>query len=85
MVALVSLVSGYGVYLGRFPRWNSWDVIAHPMLLIGDAFFRLTHPFAYPNLLLTTVLFTCFVFGAYVVFRLLIWVFMRYESRRGSA
>ena len=29
------LLSGYGVYLGRVHRWNSWDVIAHPRGLLG--------------------------------------------------
>ena len=70
----VSLVSGYGVYLGRFPRWNSWDVITHPLRLFQDASFRLAHPLGYPNLLLTTVLFAGFVFSAYLVFRGLIWL-----------
>ena len=29
MLALSSL----GVYMGRFLRWNSWDVLRHPFLL----------------------------------------------------
>ena len=81
MVAGVSLVSGYGVYLGRFPRWNSWDVVAHPLLLLQDASFRLAHPFDYPNLLLTTVVFALFVFGTYIFFRVLIWILVRYTKK----
>jgi uncharacterized membrane protein len=26
----VALLSGFGVYLGRFERWNSWDVVGRP-------------------------------------------------------
>lgn len=28
------LLSGYGIYLGRFMRWNSWDVLSHPGALL---------------------------------------------------
>jgi uncharacterized membrane protein len=36
MLALASI----GIYLGRFARWNSWDVLVRPTRLAGDALSR---------------------------------------------
>lgn len=30
---LIALLSGYGIYLGRFPRLNSWDLLLSPRTL----------------------------------------------------
>ncbi len=35
----------FGVYIGRFLRFNSWDVIANPFRLIGDIGYMLLNPF----------------------------------------
>jgi uncharacterized membrane protein len=32
-VISVSVLSGLGIYLGRFLRWNSWDLLFHPLAL----------------------------------------------------
>lgn len=41
--ALFPLI-GYGVYLGREARWNSWNVFTHPLTLWEDLVVTLTHP-----------------------------------------
>ena len=38
------LLSGYGVYLGRALRWNSWDVIINPLGLFGTMAEFLLNP-----------------------------------------
>jgi uncharacterized membrane protein len=42
-------LSGFGVYIGRFLRWNSWDVINNPVPLLSDIIHRFANPFAHPR------------------------------------
>ncbi|MCB9593292.1 MAG: DUF1361 domain-containing protein [Sandaracinaceae bacterium] len=42
-VWVVILASGFGIYLGRFERWNSWDVLVHPMSL-GQSLLNMPTP-----------------------------------------
>lgn len=43
-VAFALLLSGFGIYLGRFLRWNSWDAVSNPRRLFGDITAAVTHP-----------------------------------------
>jgi len=38
----VLLLSSYGIYIGRFIRWNSWDVFTRPRVLLTDLASMLT-------------------------------------------
>lgn len=40
------IVSSYGVYLGRFGRWNSWDIITNPFSLVRYTANSLQNPVA---------------------------------------
>jgi len=42
-------VAGFGIYLGRYLRWNSWDIVADPLALLYDIGDRFIHPFAHPR------------------------------------
>jgi uncharacterized membrane protein len=64
VVAVTSALSGLGIYLGRFLRWNSWDVIANPAALAGDLVAIARDPVGKP--LAVTVLFTAFIGVAYL-------------------
>ncbi|MEZ4686724.1 MAG: DUF1361 domain-containing protein [Bacteroidia bacterium] len=42
MVLGICLLTGFGIYLGRFQRWNSWDLATRPVDLLGDSLSLLT-------------------------------------------
>ena len=60
MLALGSL----GIYLGRFARWNSWDVIYRPYGLAGDV-FHLADLKSNPEMLAFVITFMCFSLLSY--------------------
>lgn len=67
--ALATLALGaFGVYLGRFERWNSWDVFTRPRLIVQDLLPHVAHPQDHPRALAVMVLFTAFLAMSYLVF-----------------
>ena len=57
LTALACMLSGFGVYLGRFRRWNSWDLLADPTSLLADVVVRLAAPASHPRMLAVTLLY----------------------------
>ena len=43
----IMLLNAFGVYIGRYMRYNSWDVIASPFQLTQDIIYMLIHPIHY--------------------------------------
>jgi uncharacterized membrane protein len=62
------LVSSVGVFLGRFQRFNSWDVFTDPGPIVADLTKGLSDPLSYPRVLAVTVVFSAFLVGGYAVF-----------------
>ena len=42
-------LSSFGVYLGRFLRWNSWDIVNNPMRLGLEIINRFLNPLEHPR------------------------------------
>jgi uncharacterized membrane protein len=59
---------GFGIYVGRYLRWNSWDVVTNPVGLTADLLERITDPFTHPRTVGVTVLYTAFLLLAYLFF-----------------
>lgn len=41
----VLFLCAIGVYIGRFMRYNSWDILTNPLLLVKDVVYLCLHPF----------------------------------------
>jgi len=58
----VMALNGLGVYIGRYLRFNSWDLLANPFQLINDIFYLFVHPirnrFDWSMIICYTVLLT---------------------------
>ena len=66
--AVGSLVlSAVGVYLGRFPRFNSWDVLTDPSGLVTVVLQRLADPLGNPFLLRFGAAMVAVLVGCYLV------------------
>ncbi len=55
--SIILFMASFGVYLGRFLRWNSWDVINSPSHLLFDISDRVINPFEHPRTWGVTILF----------------------------
>lgn len=68
IIIALGFLSAFGVYLGRFQRWNSWDIISNPLGLMADLFDRVVHPTAHKRTWVFTLLFGLFLNFAFFSF-----------------
>lgn len=67
------LLNAFGVYIGRYLRYNTWDVIADPFQLTEDIVYMLLHPVHYR--------FDWSMIFCYAVFMSLIYLALKRVSR----
>jgi len=68
-IAMLFLGS-FGVYLGRYLRWNSWDIINEPYSLFTDISDRFLDPFSHPRTWGLTILMGILLNMMYWTFKL---------------
>ncbi len=69
-VSTVAIIIGasYGIFLGRYQRWNSWDLVVQPLDVIKDIFATVSSPRAIGMTLVLSV----FLILGYLTMTLLI-------------
>ena len=79
VVAVVALLaSGYGVYLGRVQRWNSWDIITSPRGLFASIADTVLNPLQHLHIYALSGLFGIGLLAGYAT------LYTMMGSRRGS-
>jgi uncharacterized membrane protein len=68
---LLLFVSSFGIYIGRYLRWNSWDILHHPTKLMGDIGDRIINPFDHTRTWGVTVFMGLFLTMLYFTFKFL--------------
>jgi uncharacterized membrane protein len=66
-IAAVAGLSGFGIYLGRFLRFNSWDVLLKPVALLRGIGQWAANPLSHPTSFAFPALFATFLFIAYLM------------------
>ncbi|TZF92583.1 DUF1361 domain-containing protein [Chryseobacterium panacisoli] len=69
VIVLFLFMSSFGVYLGRFLRWNSWDVLNNPFGLFSDIVVRFIYPLEYTKTWGVTVLMGIMLNFMYFTFK----------------
>lgn len=69
-IAALSIgLGGYGIFLGRIQRWNSWDVITNPRSLATSVREQVTDPLSNRQAIVLTVGFAAFMAAVYGTLR----------------
>ena len=66
LVFLFIQLAGLGIYMGRFQRWNSWDIITDPFAMIMQVGYTLFHPFEFAETLGIAIVMSTFMCIGYL-------------------
>jgi len=69
-VTIVFGLSGLGIYLGRFLRWNSWDMFFRPKEVLHDVIVPLLNPWSHLRTFGVTFLFAAILLVCYLTLTL---------------
>ena len=65
-VICVLILSSFGIYLGRYLRWNSWDIFINPRGLAHDILERILNPIIHLEVWAMTIVFSVFLALCYL-------------------
>lgn len=62
--------AAFGIYVGRFLRWNSWDILFNPFSLMNELGHRFLHPMEHPRTWGVTIMLSVLLGLIYLSFHL---------------
>lgn len=77
LLGLIFFLSSFGVYLGRFLRYNSWELLSNPIQLLLDIINIVVNPIFYKEAWLFTFLFGLFLNLGFCVLQ----IFIKHSSK----
>jgi len=69
-VLFVTFLCSFGIYLGRYLRFNSWDVMSNPNNLFDEIANRMINPSRHTQTIGVTLLYGAFLLTGYWVIKL---------------
>lgn len=69
VIFTVMFLSAFGIYIGRFLRFNSWDVLTNPFSLVEEIGDMLIHPFDHNYAWGMTLCYSIFMTLVYFIFK----------------
>ncbi len=74
-IPVILFMGSFGVYLGRFQRWNSWDVVHNPLALGMDILSRFASPVDHAKTWAITIILTALYSLLYFFIKILPYAF----------
>lgn len=69
IIISILFISSFGIYLGRFLRYNSWEILNNPSHIISDIVSIITQPRVHYNAWLFTLCFGATLSIGYLLFK----------------
>ncbi len=67
IIQLVFLASSFAIYLGRYLRWNTWDILFNPFGLLFDISERIVNPIIHMETYVITLTFFAVLSVTYTI------------------
>jgi uncharacterized membrane protein len=77
IIFLVIIITSFAIYLGRYLRWNTWDIVINPAGLLFDSSDTILHPSTHPDIVPVTVAFSLTIGAMYLI----VWQFISYFKK----
>jgi len=68
LLIIISILTGFGVYLGRVERWNSWDLFTKPISLLTECTALIKIPYVW---CFSAIYGLAFLFMYYIILSLI--------------